>query len=198
MGLVAGKARASAAGLYASFYYLGGAAGAFIPGLFWHVGGWRCHSRIPGLDAADHRYDRGFSLDGSRSAVPDKSIDSTHAFKWASLLAVAVRDARDGEQARPLTGFLQIHPIATHSVIESSLFRSSRPLTLRLHSYRSASQLAYGNHSRIILVNNEDRPRPGQVQRLALSATGLRCNDEGNPAHSSSGADRCLSDGRWR
>ena len=40
MGLVAGKARASAAGLYASFYYAGGAAGAFIPGLFWKLGGW--------------------------------------------------------------------------------------------------------------------------------------------------------------
>jgi predicted MFS family arabinose efflux permease len=40
MGLIAGKARASAAGLYASFYYLGGAAGAFLPGLFWHLGGW--------------------------------------------------------------------------------------------------------------------------------------------------------------
>jgi predicted MFS family arabinose efflux permease len=40
MGWVAGKARASAAGLYATFYYLGGAAGAFLPGLFWHWGGW--------------------------------------------------------------------------------------------------------------------------------------------------------------
>jgi YNFM family putative membrane transporter len=40
MGLVAGKARASASGLYASFYYAGGAAGAFIPGLFWKLGGW--------------------------------------------------------------------------------------------------------------------------------------------------------------
>lgn len=49
MGLVAGKARASAAGLYASFYYLGGAAGAFIPGLFWHVGGW--HATVGFLSA---------------------------------------------------------------------------------------------------------------------------------------------------
>ncbi|HEY2585583.1 MAG TPA: MFS transporter [Tepidisphaeraceae bacterium] len=40
MGLAAGKARASASGLYASFYYLGGAAGAFVPGLFWKLGGW--------------------------------------------------------------------------------------------------------------------------------------------------------------
>lgn len=40
MGIVAGKARASASGLYASFYYAGGAAGAFIPGLFWKLGGW--------------------------------------------------------------------------------------------------------------------------------------------------------------
>lgn len=49
MGLVAGKARASAAGLYASFYYLGGAAGAFIPGLFWRVGGW--HTTVGFLGA---------------------------------------------------------------------------------------------------------------------------------------------------
>jgi MFS family permease len=40
MGLAAGTARASASGLYASFYYLGGAAGAFVPGLFWNIGGW--------------------------------------------------------------------------------------------------------------------------------------------------------------
>ena len=40
MGLVAGKSRASASGLYATFYYLGGAAGAFVPGLFWTFGGW--------------------------------------------------------------------------------------------------------------------------------------------------------------
>lgn len=40
MGLAAGKARASASGLYASFYYLGGAAGAFVPGLFWKLAGW--------------------------------------------------------------------------------------------------------------------------------------------------------------
>lgn len=40
MGLAAGKARASAAGLYATFYYLGGAAGAFVPGLFWKYVDW--------------------------------------------------------------------------------------------------------------------------------------------------------------
>lgn len=40
MGLAAGKARASAAGLYATFYYLGGATGASVPGLFWRYGGW--------------------------------------------------------------------------------------------------------------------------------------------------------------
>ncbi|MGN6507094.1 MAG: MFS transporter [Tepidisphaeraceae bacterium] len=40
MGLSAGRARASASGLYATFYYLGGAAGAFAPGLFWRFGGW--------------------------------------------------------------------------------------------------------------------------------------------------------------
>ena len=40
MGIAAGKARASAAGLYATFYYLGGATGAAAPGWFWAYGGW--------------------------------------------------------------------------------------------------------------------------------------------------------------
>ncbi len=46
MGLFAGRAKGSAAGLYATFYYLGGAAGSFVPGwLIWshpatHVGHW--------------------------------------------------------------------------------------------------------------------------------------------------------------
>jgi len=32
--------RALAVGIYATFYYLGGSAGASFPGLLWHIGGW--------------------------------------------------------------------------------------------------------------------------------------------------------------
>ena len=39
-GTVAGRARSSAAGLYITFYYLGGSFGATIPAWFWARGGW--------------------------------------------------------------------------------------------------------------------------------------------------------------
>lgn len=40
VGLVAGANRSSAAGLYLTFYYAGGAVGAVLPGLAWQWGGW--------------------------------------------------------------------------------------------------------------------------------------------------------------
>lgn len=40
VGLVAGANRSSAAGLYLTFYYAGGAMGAVLPGLVWAQGGW--------------------------------------------------------------------------------------------------------------------------------------------------------------
>lgn len=40
VGLVADQNRALAVGLYATFYYLGGGAGAVLPGYFYHWGGW--------------------------------------------------------------------------------------------------------------------------------------------------------------
>lgn len=40
VGKAAKGSRSSAAGLYVSFYYLGGAAGSIIPGFFWARGGW--------------------------------------------------------------------------------------------------------------------------------------------------------------
>jgi predicted MFS family arabinose efflux permease len=40
VGLVAGANRSSAAGLYLTFYYAGGALGAVLPGLAWAQGGW--------------------------------------------------------------------------------------------------------------------------------------------------------------
>lgn len=39
-GVVAGKARSSAAGLYVTFYYIGGSLGATITGWTWVAGGW--------------------------------------------------------------------------------------------------------------------------------------------------------------
>lgn len=41
LGHVAGRAKASAAGLYSTFYYLGGTCGANVPARVWDVGGWK-------------------------------------------------------------------------------------------------------------------------------------------------------------
>jgi predicted MFS family arabinose efflux permease len=40
LGHVAGNARSSAAGLYTTFYYIGGTAGAALPAFAWHLGEW--------------------------------------------------------------------------------------------------------------------------------------------------------------
>jgi MFS transporter, YNFM family, putative membrane transport protein len=40
-GIVAGKARSSAAGLYVTFYYVGGSLGAIVTGWTWAADGWR-------------------------------------------------------------------------------------------------------------------------------------------------------------
>jgi predicted MFS family arabinose efflux permease len=40
-GAIAGRARSSAAGLYVTFYYLGGSVGAVVTGWFWQWKGWR-------------------------------------------------------------------------------------------------------------------------------------------------------------
>jgi predicted MFS family arabinose efflux permease len=40
IGSVTTQGRASAVGLYVTFYYLGGTAGAGLPGRFWAIGGW--------------------------------------------------------------------------------------------------------------------------------------------------------------
>ena len=39
-GVVAGRARSSAAGLYVTFYYVGGSLGAIVTGWTWQAGGW--------------------------------------------------------------------------------------------------------------------------------------------------------------
>jgi MFS transporter, YNFM family, putative membrane transport protein len=40
VGAVSGPGKASAAGLYVAFYYLGGSVGAIAPGFAWSAGGW--------------------------------------------------------------------------------------------------------------------------------------------------------------
>ena len=50
IGTVAAEARAAAVGLYVLFYYVGGSAGAAIPGRFWSRGGWPlCVALIAGV-----------------------------------------------------------------------------------------------------------------------------------------------------
>ncbi len=40
IGVATGRNRALAVGLYVTFYYIGGSAGAAVPGFFWRAGGW--------------------------------------------------------------------------------------------------------------------------------------------------------------
>jgi MFS family permease len=40
IGKVAGRSRSSAAGLYVTFYYIGGSIGTVLPAWFWRTGGW--------------------------------------------------------------------------------------------------------------------------------------------------------------
>jgi predicted MFS family arabinose efflux permease len=40
VGWAAREGRSSAAGIYVSFYYLGGCLGSIIPGFFWKQAGW--------------------------------------------------------------------------------------------------------------------------------------------------------------
>jgi len=51
-GIVAGKARSSAAGLYVTFYYVGGSLGAIVTGWTWVADGWRsCVLLLIGMSA---------------------------------------------------------------------------------------------------------------------------------------------------
>lgn len=50
IGTVAAEARAAAVGLYVLFYYVGGSAGAAVPGHFWNTGGWpACVALVAGV-----------------------------------------------------------------------------------------------------------------------------------------------------
>jgi predicted MFS family arabinose efflux permease len=49
-GTIAGRARSSAAGLYVTFYYLGGSLGAWVTGWFWLWAGWKgCVALLVGV-----------------------------------------------------------------------------------------------------------------------------------------------------
>ena len=53
IGAVAGGARASAVGLYVTFYYCGGFVGSVVPGFLWDLGGWPlCVAFIAGVQGA--------------------------------------------------------------------------------------------------------------------------------------------------
>jgi YNFM family putative membrane transporter len=65
-GRVAGRARSSAAGLYVTFYYIGGSLGATVPAWFWLQGGWPA---CVGLLAAISAVTLVFGLLGARPAV---------------------------------------------------------------------------------------------------------------------------------
>jgi predicted MFS family arabinose efflux permease len=52
-GAIAGRARSSAAGLYVTFYYLGGSAGATLTDWFWHWAAWPgCVALLAGVSLA--------------------------------------------------------------------------------------------------------------------------------------------------
>jgi MFS family permease len=52
LGTAATHNRALAVGLYGSFYYMGGSAGAALPGFLWRAGGWpACAALIVGVQA---------------------------------------------------------------------------------------------------------------------------------------------------
>lgn len=64
-GAIAGRARSSAAGLYVTFYYLGGGAGATVTGWFWRWEGWHgCVALLAGVSVAS----LGLALLSSRPA----------------------------------------------------------------------------------------------------------------------------------
>jgi MFS family permease len=70
-GQVAGRARSSAAGLYVTFYYIGGTMGTALPAWFWLNGGWPA---CVGLFAAMSLVTLTLGLAGGKSVAPGKMI----------------------------------------------------------------------------------------------------------------------------
>ena len=70
-GQVAGRARSSAAGLYVTFYYIGGTMGTALPAWFWLNGGWPA---CVGLFAAMSLVTLTLGLAGGKSVATGKMI----------------------------------------------------------------------------------------------------------------------------
>ena len=70
-GQVAGRARSSAAGLYVTFYYIGGSAGTALPAWFWLHGGWPA---CVGLFAAMSLVTLALGLAGGKTAAAGEKI----------------------------------------------------------------------------------------------------------------------------
>ncbi len=70
-GQVAGRARSSAAGLYVTFYYIGGSVGTALPAWFWLNGGW---PGCVGLFAAMSLVTLALGLAGGKSIATGEKI----------------------------------------------------------------------------------------------------------------------------
>jgi MFS family permease len=70
-GQVAGRARSSAAGLYVTFYYIGGSVGTALPAWFWLNGGWPA---CVGLFATVSLVTLTLGLAGGKSAATGEKI----------------------------------------------------------------------------------------------------------------------------
>jgi MFS transporter, YNFM family, putative membrane transport protein len=65
-GTIAGQARSSAAGLYVTFYYLGGSLGATVTGWFWHWATWPgCVALLAGVSLLSFSFARISSREGN-------------------------------------------------------------------------------------------------------------------------------------
>jgi VIT1/CCC1 family predicted Fe2+/Mn2+ transporter len=70
-GQVADRARSSAAGLYVTFYYIGGSLGTALPAWFWLNGGWPA---CVGLFVATSLVTLVLGLAGGKSVVAGEKI----------------------------------------------------------------------------------------------------------------------------
>jgi len=74
-GAIAGRARSSAAGLYVTFYYLGGSLGATITGWFWRWAAWPgCVALLVGISLLSFSLARISSHDGQPLDSPQMEL----------------------------------------------------------------------------------------------------------------------------
>jgi MFS family permease len=77
VGLVAQRHRALAVGLYATFYYVGGGAGAVLPGFFYAWGGWAgCAAFIVSVQAVTVTLALGFWREPPQGAASRQSFSA--------------------------------------------------------------------------------------------------------------------------